>query len=148
MLNEAVDALSDRTDRIYAFFHYFGMSCYARYVKLFENFENIHNLLEENGFVIEQENVVYSSVLSRAENTLVNLIWHNTTLGGQRYCEFIIEKDIVGGCEVHFLKQENIAYLRWMFINENMCAKGIMKFDTDTALTNKVAQHFYEKIVL
>lgn len=162
LLNEAVNDLSDKTDRIYAFFHYFGMSCYARHGKLFEKFENIHSLLTENGFVIEHENVFYSSVLSGTENTSVNLNWYNTASGGQQYCEFIIGKDPVGGCEVHFLRQENIAYLRWIFINENICgkgigskcmsalksdlfSKGIMKFDTDTALTNKVAQHFYEK---
>lgn len=79
-----------------------------------------------------------------------------------KYCDFIFEKDIVGGCEIHFLEQENIAYLRWIFIDEGMCGngigsecmsalktdlinKGIIKFDTDTALSNKVAQHFYEK---
>lgn len=35
LLNEAVNALSDiSADRIYAFYHYFGMSCYARHGKL------------------------------------------------------------------------------------------------------------------
>ena len=30
LLNEAVKVLSNTADRIYAFFHYFGMTCYAR----------------------------------------------------------------------------------------------------------------------
>ena len=57
LLNEAVKALSNTADRIYAFFHYFGMSA-----------------------------------------------------------------------------------LKYDLFN-----RGIIKFDTDTALTNKAAQHFYEK---
>lgn len=162
LLNEAVKALSNTTGRIYAFFHYFGMSCYARHGKLFEGFGYIHNLLEQNGFTVEHENVFYSSKLNSANRTKINVKWHDETLGKHQYCDFIIEKDIVGGCEIHFLEQENIAYLRWIFINEDMCGKGIgsecmsalktdllnkgiIKFDTDTALSNKVAQHFYEK---
>ena len=162
LLNEAVKVLSNMTHRIYAFFHYFGMSCYARHGKLFEEFGYIHNLLKQNGFVVEHENVFYSSTLNSAKPTAINVKWHDRTLGRQQYCDFILEKSIVGGCEIHFLEQENTAYLRWIFINEDMCGngigsecmsalktdllnKGIMKFDTDTALSNKVAQHFYEK---
>ena len=162
LLNEALKVLSNTTGRIYTFFHYFGMSCYARHGKLFEEFGYIRNLLEQNGFVIEHENVFYSSKLNSAKPTKINVKLHNETLGRQQYCDFILEKDIVGGCEIHFLEQESIAYLRWIFINEGMrgngigsecmsslktdlCNKGIIKFDTDTALSNKVAQHFYEK---
>lgn len=36
LLNENIKIHSDTRDRIYAFFHYFGMSCYARHGKLFE----------------------------------------------------------------------------------------------------------------
>lgn len=162
LLSEAVKELSSTADRIYAFFHYFGMSCYARHGKLFEEFGYIHNLLTQNGFVIEHENVFYSSTLNSAKSTAVNVKWHDGTLGRQQYCDFVLEKKIVGGCEIHFLEQENIAYLRWIFINEDLCGngigsecmsalktelfrKGIIKFDTDTALSNKIAQHFYEK---
>ena len=84
------------------------------------------------------------------------------TIGRQQYCDFIQEENHVGGCEVHFLEQKETAYLRWIYINENICGRGIgskcmealkgdlfnrgiLRFDTDTALTNKVAQHFYEK---
>lgn len=38
---------------IYAFFHYFGMSCFARHGKLFEKYEYIKNLLIETGFKVE-----------------------------------------------------------------------------------------------
>lgn len=162
LLNETVDALLDTADRVYAFFHYFGMSCYARHGKLFEGFGTIHNLLIQNGFAIEHENVFYSSTLDSEKNTDINLKWHDETPGRQQYCDFILDNTVVGGCEIHFLPQKNIAYLRWIFIHENLCGKGlgskcmtalksalysrgISRFDTDTALTNKVAQHFYEK---
>lgn len=162
LLNEAFNDLWNATGRIYAFFHYFGMSCYARHGKLFEEFGYIHNLLQQNGFVIEHENVFYSSKSDSPRPTKINVNWHNETLGRQQYGDFILEKEIVGGCEIHFPEQESIAYLRWIFINEGMrgngigseCMsalktdlwnKGIMKLDTDTALSNKTAQHFYEK---
>ena len=162
LLNEAMKVLSITSSRIYAFFHYFGMSCYARHGKLFEGFGYIYNLLEQNDFAIEHENVFYSSRLNSAKSAAINIKWHDRTLGGQQYGDFILENEIVGGCEIHFLEQENIAYLRWIFIKEDMCGKGIgseamsalktdlfhngiIKFDTDTALSNKTAQHFYEK---
>ena len=163
LMNEAVYALSGiSADRIYAFFHYFGMSCYARHGKLSEKFANIHNLLLQNGFTIEHENVFYSSTLNSERSSSVELNWHGKTPGNQQYCDFILDKSIVGGCELHFLEQDNAAYLRWIFVNDQkrgkgigskcmdalktyLFSKGITRFDTDTAFTNKAAQHFYEK---
>ena len=162
LLDKAIRALSDTKERIYAFFHYFGMSCYARHGKLFEGFDEIHHLLKEKGFEIEHENVFYSCTLNETQKASVTLKWHNLSPGRQQYCDFIWGDEIVGGCEVHFLDQKDIAYLRWIFINEDRRGKGIgskcmlalkndlynrgiMIFDTDTANTNTVAQHFYEK---
>ncbi len=51
LLNKAVNRLGDKTKKIYAFFHYFGMSCYARHGKLFESFEYIHSLLMQLGSI-------------------------------------------------------------------------------------------------
>lgn len=162
LLGEAVKALSDWGEKIYAFFHYFGMSCCARHGKLFEGFEYIHNMLTENGFELEHENVFYSSELSSVEETEVAIKWQDMTKGSQQYCDFMVENEQVGGCEVHFMPQEGMAYLRWIYINQDICSKGIgtkcmkalksdlynkgiVRFDTDTALVNTVAQHFYEK---
>lgn len=162
LLDEAVKALPDTADRIYAFFHYFGMSCYARHGKLFEGFDYIHGLLAEKGFTVEHENVFYSSTFSSAKQSAIRINWQDRTLGRQQYGEFLFGKDVVGGCEVHFLEQEKIAYLRWIFINDDLRGKGvgsecmsalkadllgrgITRFDTDTALANSAAQHFYEK---
>ena len=161
LLEEAMNALSGNA-RIYAFFHYFGMSCYARHGKLPERLAHIHALLLEHGFAVEHENVFYSSRLEACEGADVTLRWHEETAGGQRSCDFIIGKSAVGGCEVHFPEQRGVAYLRWIYINEELCgrgigttcmkalkhelyARGITRFDTDTALANKRAQRFYEK---
>lgn len=163
LIKEALNELSAQTPgRIYAFFHYFGMSCYARHGKLYEKFNHIHELLIKNGFQTEHENVFYSSTLSSESKTMVKLEWHNETAGGQRYCDFILDNATVGGCEVHFLEMSDTAYLRWIFTNEELRGNGvgtmcmealktdlfkkrITRFDTDTALTNTIAQHYYDK---
>lgn len=163
LLNKAINALSNgESSRIYAFFHYFGMSCYARHGKLFEGFKYINDLLLKNGFSVEHKNVFYSSSINAEIISEVTLAPQSITQGNQQYFDFILDASTVGGCEVHFLEQGNIAYLRWIYVNENICnkgigtkcmdalksylfCKGITKFDTDTAISNKVAQHFYEK---
>lgn len=160
LLDRALTALSG--DRIYAFFHYFGMSCYARHGKLFGEFGHIHDLLLKKGFVTEHENVFYSSRLNAPVLSAVCINWHEPTAGRQQYCDFVLGGEIVGGGEVHFLERADIAYLRWIFVDERLRGKGVgtkcisalmndlyqngvRKFDTDTAVTNTVAQRFYEK---
>lgn len=162
LLEEALTALSNDGGRIYAFFHYFGMSCYARHGKLFEKFEHIHTLLLKKGFIVEHENVFFSAALTGTIQTPVTLRWHTLSAGGQQYCDFVIGDGIVGGSEVHFLERKNIAYLRWIFVDKRMrgkgigskclsalqndlSQKGITQLDTDTAISNTAAQHFYEK---
>ena len=68
----------------------------------------------------------------------------------------------MGGCEVHFLEQEGIAYLRWIHVDEalrgkgigsrcmaalksDLFGRGIRRFDTDKALANITAQRYYER---
>lgn len=160
LLKEAIDNLG--TDKkIYAFFHYFGMSCFARHGKLFEYNAHIETLLKDNGFEIEHENVYYSSTLKGDEYSEVILASQNKTLGNQQYIDFKIDDIHVGGCEVHYIN-ENVAYLRWIYVNADIVGKGIgtkcmdalkrylykkgiTRLDTDTALNNNIAQHFYEK---
>lgn len=121
-------------------------------------------MLEETGFGVEHENVFYSCKLN-AEDLTENRVkcnWYDRTIGGQQYCDFVIDSCQVGGCEIHFLEENNIAYLRWIFTNEEIRGKGIgsscmdalkaellergiVQLDTDTAVDNLVAQHFYEK---
>lgn len=165
LLNEVLRKLhASHTGTVYAFFHYFGMSCYARHGKLFEGFAYIKRLLEETGFRVEHENVFYSCKLNAGNlaETCVTCNWHDRTIGGQQYCDFMMDSHQVGGCEIHFLEQKNIAYLRWIFTNGDLRGKGIgsscmtalkadllkrgiVQLDTDTAISNPVAQHYYEK---
>lgn len=165
LLKAALDSLKHcNADRVYAFFHYFGMSCYARHGKLFERFAHIQRLLAQAGFAIEHENVYYSCQLSpdAPQEDGAVCIWQDRTSAGQQYCDFQMDGHSVGGCEVHFLEEKPIAYLRWIFTEEALRGKGIgsacmaalkadlrergiARLDTDTALNNTVAQHFYEK---
>lgn len=165
LLNETLRRLKDsNTGTVYAFFHYFGMSCYARHGKLFESLAYIKSLLEQTGFCIEHENVFYSCKLKADDltETYVKCDWHDRTVGEQQYCDFVIDSHKVGGCEIHFLEKKDIAYLRWIFTNDDvrgkgigslcmtalkaeLCKSGIVQLDTDTAINNLVAQHFYEK---
>lgn len=160
LLKEAMDDFGT-SDRIYAFFHYFGMSCFARHGKLFSRHTHIQALLNANGFVTEHENVYYSAVLSEAEEPQIELRPQALTEGGQQYIDFFLSGHQVGGCEIHFPGRE-IAYLRWIYVNDTitgrgigtkcmtalkhwLCGSGITRLDTDTALSNTVAQHYYEK---
>jgi ribosomal protein S18 acetylase RimI-like enzyme len=160
LLSDALENLGNNK-RVYAFFHYFGMTCFARHGKLFEKYDYIEALLKENSFVIEHENVYYSSTLNAEENSEVVVTPHDMTKGNHQYIDFHLNDSHVGGCEVHYL-DENTAYLRWIYVNSEITGKGIgtkcmkalksflyekgfTRFDTDTAVNNTVAQHYYEK---
>ena len=160
LLDTALEYFKSK-ERVYAFFHYFGMSCFARHGKLFEAHSHIEELLKENGFELEHENVYYSSQIDYIENSDVEIKVNEITKGKQQYIDFILEGNQVGGCEVHYVS-ENIAYLRWIYVNGDIIGKGIgtkcmnalkkylyekeiKRFDTDTALDNLGAQHYYEK---
>ena len=160
LLNAALEAFAPE-ERVYAFFHYFGMSCFARHGKLFEKHSHIEALLKRKGFEIEHENVYYASRLDDVENVDVEILPHNLTAGNQQYLDFLLNGKQVGGCEVHYLDAKT-TYLRWIYVNGDLVGNGIgtkcmsalkqwlyqkgtTRLDTDTALTNPVAQHFYEK---
>ena len=160
LLEEALKSLGSHT-RVYAFFHYFGMTCFARHGKLFEAHTHIEALLKKNGFETEHENVYYSSVLKGTEVSEAIITAGELTKGRHQYIDFKIDGSQVGGCEVHYLDDET-AFLRWIYVNGDMVGKGIgtkcmnslksflyengiRRFDTDTALNNLAAQHYYEK---
>ena len=160
LLNDAMETLG-KGERVYAFFHYFGMTCFARHGKLFETHAHIEALLKNNGFVVEHENVYYSSVLSGSKSSQVTITANDLTKGGHQYIDFKLDSNQVGGCEVHYL-DDATAFLRWIYVNGDIVGKGIgtkcmnalksylyqkgiVRFDTDTAYDNLVAQHYYEK---
>ena len=161
LLQAAMDAFAAR-DRMYAFFHYFGMSCFARHGKLFEGFPWIEALLRQNGFQVEHENVYYSCLLSNPTDSPVTLRGQDMTAGNQQTFDFLLDGRQVGGCEVHYVKPRGVAYLRWIYVNGDLQGQGIgtkcmqalkaflwekdfARLDTDTALNNHIAQRYYIK---
>ena len=158
-------ALADlgKQERIYAFFHYFGMSACGRHGKLHESQTHIHDLLLKNGFIVEHENVYYAKPLTAAApGSDISLLWKELSAGACR--EFAASMDGQEVCwgQVHFLPQGDIAYLRWIYTDgsrqhqgigtkvmttlfRELYDMGIRRFDTDTALNSTAAQHYYEK---
>ena len=163
LLGEAMEYLGT-DERIYAFFHYFGMSCCGRHGKLHESQKHIHDLLLQNGFVVEHENVYYSKVLGSdaASSSSISIVWRDETAGSCREFAASLDGQEVCWGQVHFLPQGDIAYLRWIFTDGarqhqgigtkvmhrlfyNLYQKGIRRFDTDTAKDNLPARKYYEK---
>lgn len=150
--------------KIWAFFHYFGMTACARHGKLHDKDAHIAKLLMNHGFVVEHENVYYSKTLDHTvhSDSRITLSWKSLSAGGCR--EFSVSADgrEIGWGQVHFLPQGDIAYLRWIYIDSTrqhhgfgtaamntlfceLYSMGIRRFDTDTALDNSIAQRYYEK---
>ena len=165
LLEAALEDLNE-SGKVYAFFHYFGMSCFARHGKLFEKLPWVEAVLKEQGFVVEHENVYYSFAFDSqetydAQENEIKLVWHDESKGNHQVCDFMLEAQQIGGCEVHYVS-ETVAYLRWIYLNDDVQNKGLgsrcmnrlkfelkekgcTRFDTDTALNNDRAQHYYEK---
>lgn len=153
----------DSDSTVYAFFHYFGMSCCGRHGKLHESQSHIHDLLLKNGFVVEHENIYYSKVLTNPDDTgLIKLIWKEINTGSCREFAAVTDGQEVCWGQVHFLPQGDIAYLRWIYVGDqfqhrgigthvmkalfsDLYKMGIRRFDTDTARSNTAAQGYYEK---
>ena len=150
--------------RIYAFFHYFGMSTCGRHGKLHEKDGHVAQLLAQNGFVVEHENVYYMRQLTETDTAEAQIVlqWKDPSTGDCREFAAILDGQEIGWGQVHFLPQGDIAYLRWIYIDEKrqhagfgtavmkqLCHElyrmGIRRFDTDTALSNTAAQGYYEK---
>lgn len=150
--------------RVYAFFHYFGMSACARHGKLHEKDAHVASLLIQNGFIVEHENVYYARILQEPErkDDGIQLTWKALSADGCRDFAAMYDGQEVGWGQVHFLPQKKIAYLRWIYIDaqrqhtglgtavmkqlfQELYDMGIRRFDTDTALENTAAQGYYEK---
>ena len=161
LLKAAMDAFGAE-QKVYAFFHYFGMTCFARHGKLYESFDWIKELLHRNGFVIEHENVYYTAPQLDAAGSQVELKVHDLTAGNQQMFDFFLDGKHIGGCEVHYLPTKGDVFLRWIYVNDEVQNRGVgsqamaalkkylhqqgmTRLDTDTALDNLRAQHYYEK---
>ena len=140
------------------------MSACGRHGKLHEKDVGVEKLLLENGFTVEHENVYYARTLTQADrtDTDVSIRWKDLSAGNCREFSAIKDGSEFGWGQVHFLPQGDIAYLRWIYIDEGcqhrglgtaamkalfftLYTMGIRRFDTDTALNNHVAQGYYEK---
>lgn len=151
-------------ERVYAFFHYFGMSICARHGKLHESSGHIRQLLTEEGFTVEHENVYYAKDLTShiPQRSGITLRWKEMSPGGCREFAAALQDEEVCWGQVHFLPQGDIAYLRWIYVDEqrqhtglgtrvmealfaSLHGMGIRRFDTDTALSNEAARRYYEK---
>lgn len=151
-------------ERVYAFFHYFGMSACGRHGKLHESSPHVAQLLLQNGFAVEHENVYYARTLDGTDNAddRISLCWKERNPGNCR--EFAARMDGTKVCwgQIHFLPQGDTAYLRWIYVDDKkqhqgvgsavmqtlfaeLSQMGILRFDTDTALDNLAAQRYYEK---
>lgn len=168
LLEKAMDFFKLKGEKIiYAFFHYFGMSCYGRHGKLFSDYSYIEKTLAEKSFKKEHENVYYSIDLTEKNinkfDSKIALKFGEISIGKHQYIAFMYDSNEIGGCEVQYLPQGDIAYLRWIYIDNNMTHKGfgtlcmqklfeelyykgIRRFDTDTADSNFIAQNFYSKL--
>ncbi|MDL2288753.1 GNAT family N-acetyltransferase [Oscillospiraceae bacterium OttesenSCG-928-F05] len=147
--------------RRYAFFHYFGMTCYARQGKLHESGYYMEELLRRFGYHKEHENVYYSILLDRLEIAVPGDITFHYEDGDQSVV-FLMEGKKIGGCALYFVPHTEICFLRWIYINkeyshqglgtkcmlklfQELRQKGISRLDTDTADNNVAAQGYYIK---
>jgi ribosomal-protein-alanine N-acetyltransferase len=110
---------------------------------------------------VEHENVYYSGLLTEQSDSAITLREQGVTAGNQQVFDFLLDGKQVGGCEVHYVTP-GIAYLRWIYVNEDLQSRGVgtqcmhalkaalgrqacTRLDTDTALNNTIAQRYYEK---
>lgn len=149
----------------HAFFHYFGMSCYARQGKLHSSNFHIEGLLKEHGYGKEHENVYYSKDLQQGgccDSPEMNFLSFSIADKGQTI-EFFRGDEKVGGCELNLDFHADICYLKWIYIDEkyahqglgticmyklfgHLRQKGFKRMDTDTADSNLHAQGYYAKV--
>jgi ribosomal protein S18 acetylase RimI-like enzyme len=147
-----------------AFFHYFGMSCYARHGKLHESAFYIEELLLKHSFKKVHENVYFTKDLTTGNQDYHPDISYELHKAGadREKILFKVNNEQIGYCLLSFL-QDNICYLYYFEIEEKFRGQGlgtrclnnmfcilnerhIQKLDLDTTDTNYNAQRLYIKI--
>lgn len=149
----------------FAFFHAFGMTCYACHGKLPASQTQVEKVLRAAGYRKEHENVYYKKNLTGAKapaEPALTIRYGDCNTKG--LCCFTVEKDgiAVAAGELVFLPQGGVAYLKWIavasncrrkgygaqtlaLLSEQLYRRGIRRLDTDTADSNLVAQSLYER---
>lgn len=150
-----------RHERRYAFFHYFGMSCYARQGKLHASQFYIEKLLQDRGYVKEHENVYFTKDLRQSPISETDDIHFAYGDDGQT-AVFLVNGKRIGGCELNITFNPKICFLKWIYIEKEyvhqgwgtkcmhmLCGelkqKGFDRLDTDTVDSNVNAQGYYRK---
>ena len=148
-------------EKRYAFFHFFGMRCYAGQGKLHASSFYMEDLLNRYGFIKEHENVYYSKSLinvSPCTSSEIAFSYGNDA----HSVSFIRDREKIGGCELFFVPDLKICYLQLIYIEDKyshqglgtkcmnklfdaLRRKGILQLDTDTADDNTNAQGYYLK---
>ena len=165
MIEKALQFFNERNiNEIEAFFHYFGMSCYARHGKLHESAFYIENLLNKYSFKKVHENIYFSKDLISEEYCCDPEISYKIQDIDRKMTKmvFFVNNEQIGYCEFTIL-QNTICYLYNIAISQKFRGQGwgikcmeiiftvlkkkrIKKIDLDTIDTNIVAQNFYTKL--
>jgi len=144
----------------YAFFHFFGMSCYARQGKLHQSGFYMEDMLQKYGYSKEHENVYFTKSLQQPMIDAPDISFAYSNDGSS--IDFIKENNKIGGCELYFVPYSSICYLKWIYINRKYAhqglgtkcmhklfcelqQRGVTQLDTDTIDTNFNAQNYYNK---
>lgn len=159
----------NKIKEIYAFYHAMGMSCNGNHGKLHEEFNYIGQLLYEEGFEIEHENIYYICDMKQKQLEYPNNSYivvdelHNNK---QKIIFNDENNKVLGNAEIKYidnltgLEQKDTIYLVWIGIDKNIKGKGLgteflnhiidycltkgyRYLHTDTALNNITAQKFY-----
>ncbi|GFN37000.1 GNAT family N-acetyltransferase [Tepidimicrobium xylanilyticum] len=159
----------NNVEDIYAFYHAMGMSCNGNHGKLHENYSYVGELLCENGFRIEHENIYYVCDMSKKkiqqlDNSRVKV--SDIDDNRQKFVLYDENNIALGSAEIRYIdkltgnKERNTIYLVWIGIDKKVKGKGlgteflnhIIDFckgkgyrylHTDTAINNETAQRFY-----
>lgn len=154
---------------IYGFYHAMGMSCNGNHGKLHERFNYIDELLLENRFEIEHENIYYICDMKERkfeypDNNHIKIFRLDSNR--QRFKLYDEKDNELGSAEIKYidnvtgLSERDIIYLVWIGVNNKAIGKGIgtnflkhiirycldkgyRYLHTDTALNNTRAQRFY-----
>ncbi len=156
---------------IYGFYHSMGMCCNAKHGKLHQGFKHVEDLLLENKFNIEHENIYYLAHLDKVQRNGFNNVQLEIGEKNQFHMQSITafyNETQVGGAEVAYLEEPtgeatlDVIYLRWLWVKEEYRGQGIGNYflekiqnhfrsqgykwmHLDTAITNIGAQRLYEK---
>ena len=164
MVEKAFEFFGNRFKEISAFFHIFGMSCYARHGKLHNSAFYIEQLLYKFSFIREHENIYFS------KNISVDYNYNDPEIEYERSCiepnkekiTFSFNNIQIGYCEIAYF-HENISYLYYIEINkefrhknfgtrcmniifEILQKRNVVRLDLDTIDSNYIAQNFYTKL--